>query len=65
MLVLWGERYGSGGTDDVTIEFGKSQRKLRVFDPTVSQEAIEEYNNIKSVNISLSDHPVILEINNN
>jgi hypothetical protein len=62
MLVLWGERYGSGGTDDVTIEFGKSRRNLRVFDPTVSHEAIGEYNNTNSVNISLSDHPVIVEV---
>ncbi len=65
LLVLWGERYGSGGTDDITIEFEKQHKDLKVFDPTVSEKALNEYHNIKSLTIALSDHPVIVEIRKN
>lgn len=61
LLVLWGERFGSGGTDDITINFGKRHKELHVYDPTVSSEPLREYHNAGSLRVSLSNHPVIVK----
>jgi len=61
-LALWGERFASGGTDDITVQLGKKYNTVKIYDPIVGVAVIKELNNVSAVKLSLSDHPVILEI---
>ena len=62
MLVIWGERFGSGGTDKITVKFGKKVKQLDVFDPTTGTLSLKSSQKIDSLELEVSDHPVILEI---
>jgi hypothetical protein len=59
-LVLWDERIR--GEDAISVRFGRKLASIRVFDPTVGVEPKETLNAVESVNLTLSDHPLILEI---
>jgi hypothetical protein len=61
-LIIWGERFGDGGTDYITICFEKKCRQITVFDPTVGVSAIRTSGETDFINLDVSDHPVILEI---
>jgi hypothetical protein len=61
MLVVWDEQY-AGGVDRVTVDLGTAFPLLRVFDPTVGTAPIQSFNNTNSVSLSLSNHPVIIQI---
>ena len=63
-LVLWGERFASGGADDIIIKLGAKANRVKIYDPTLGAEAIKTLSEIDAINISLTDHPVILEIAN-
>lgn len=62
ILILWGERFKSGGTDDVTVRFGKKFKTIKIYDPTKGVTEIKQYKNRDAVELSLSNHPIILEI---
>jgi len=62
MLVIWGERFGSGGADHITVRFGKHQKQINVYDPVTGTSALKNHTNVNSIELELSDHPVILEI---
>ena len=62
MLVIWGERFGSGGSDRITVTFGKKVKQINVYDPTAGISALNRYQKIDSLELEVSDHPVILEI---
>ncbi len=62
MLIIWGERFKSGGTDDVTVRFGNKFKTIKIYDPTKGVMETERYKNCDVVKLSLSNHPVILEI---
>ena len=64
LLALWGERFADNVTDEIKVVFGKKIKKISVFDPTTGVSAIRELKNTDSVEISLSNHPLILEIEN-
>lgn len=59
-LVVWAERVE--GTDTIKIEFGKKASNIRVFDPTVSDAAISSIENSDAVTLTLSDHPMVIEL---
>jgi hypothetical protein len=59
-LVVWSELLH--GSNPVTVDFGKPVRSVTEYDPTTGTSAIKTRHNIHSVNLTLSDHPVILEI---
>ena len=61
-LVLWGERFASGGTDDIVVKLGKKYKTVKIYDPIVGTSVIKELSKVDAVELSLSDHPVILEI---
>jgi hypothetical protein len=61
VLVLWGERFASGGSDNIQLNLGKTRGKVRVYDPTLGTEAIQELENVDTVSLSLTDHPLIIE----
>lgn len=57
-LVLWGERLK--GEDKVAVRFGSVQPLVEVFDPTIGVEPIAAHRNIDSLELTLTDHPVVL-----
>ena len=60
-LVLWGERFGSGGSDNITVQLGKKYREVNIYDPTVGTSVLKRFTHTEFVTLSLSDHPVIIE----
>ena len=62
VLVIWGERFGSGGSDLITVRFGKTIKQLNVYDPTTGTEPLSKHQKINSLALEISDHPIILEI---
>jgi len=62
MLVIWGERFGSGGSDRITVRFGKKVKQIDVYDPTKGITPLSKHQKINSFDLEVSDHPVILEI---
>lgn len=59
-LVVWGERVS--GSDNVTVNLGGTYASVKIYDPTVGTEATETLANVNSVALTLSDHPVVIEI---
>jgi len=62
VLILWGERFVSGGSDDVVVKLGKPAREVRVYDPTVGTAVQKTLANADAIPLSLTNHPFILEI---
>lgn len=60
-LVVWDERF-TGGENDVKVDFGKTIGSVKVYDPTVGATPIRTLQNIKSINLKMSDHPFVLEL---
>ena len=60
-LVVWNERPG-GGSDDVTVDLGKSRANVKVYDPTTGVQATATYHDVAKVMVTLSDHPMVLEL---
>ena len=59
-LVVWSERVQ--GTNEVTVRFAKPQVGLGLYDPTVGTEATARLGKTDKVSLSLTDHPVVIEI---
>lgn len=59
-LVVWSERVS--GSDNITINFGSTLTTLKVYDPTIGTSITQALSNVNSVTLTLSDHPVIIEI---
>jgi hypothetical protein len=61
-LVVWGERLK--GADEVTVHLGGPHPTVTIYDPTVGTKPIESRREVKSLKLTLSDHPLILAIEN-
>jgi hypothetical protein len=59
-LAVWGEQVK--GTNSVTVNLGSIYRTVSVYDPTVGTTAIQTFSNVASVPLTLSDHPLIVEL---
>ncbi|MCI0601319.1 MAG: glycosyl hydrolase [Beijerinckiaceae bacterium] len=59
-LVVWNERVI--GSDSVTVNLGATFPIVKVYDPTLGTSPAKTLSNVASVNLTLSDHPVIIEI---
>ncbi len=59
-LLVWGERLN--GTDRVTVRLGGSHASVKVYDPTVGTEPVQTLSGIASLDLTLSDHPLIIAI---
>jgi hypothetical protein len=59
-LVVWGERLS--GEDRVTIRFGASHAAAKIYDPTVGVDPIRTLTDFNSLEIALSNHPVVIAI---
>ncbi len=60
-LVVWAERF-AGGSDNVTVNLSGALATLTVFDPTIGTSPIQGPSSTNSITLSLSNHPVVLEI---
>ncbi|MES2376513.1 MAG: glycosyl hydrolase [Bacteroidota bacterium] len=59
-LVIWGEK--ATGTDAVKLTLGKKAARVNVYDPTVGIAPVANYKNLNEVTLTLSDHPVVVEL---
>jgi hypothetical protein len=60
-LVVWDEHPG-GGSDDVVVDLSATRPSVKVYDPTTGTAAIQTLAGVTSVPLTLTDHPVILEL---
>jgi hypothetical protein len=61
-LAVWSEK--ASGTNAVTVNLGSTFATVKVYDPVTGTAAIQTLSNVSSVALTLSDHPLILEIPN-
>eukprot|EP00456_Euglypha_rotunda_P085425 TRINITY_DN861_c0_g1_i4.p1 TRINITY_DN861_c0_g1~~TRINITY_DN861_c0_g1_i4.p1 ORF type:complete len:659 (+),score=156.31 TRINITY_DN861_c0_g1_i4:3448-5424(+) len=59
-LVIWNERLK--GSDEVTVRFASKLGTVNVYDPTIGTDTTSKHANIESLKLTLSNHPLILEI---
>jgi len=59
-LVVWNER--ADGTDSVTVNLAGTHASVKVYDPTTDIAPIQILTDVRLVSLSLSDHPVIIEM---
>jgi len=59
-LVIWGERLQ--GSDAVTVQLGEAHPVVKIYDPTVGTAPVKTESNIRSIPLTLSDHPLIISI---
>jgi hypothetical protein len=59
-LAVWGER--ASGSNTIMVELGATYPLVNVFDPTVGTSAVKTVRKAASVPLTLSDHPLIVEI---
>ncbi len=59
-LVVWSEK--ANGTNNVTVNLGGTHPSAKVYDPTTGTSPIQTLADVSSVSLTLSDHPVIIEI---
>ncbi len=57
-LVVWDERLQ--GQDHITIHFGKTAKRVRIYDSTVGVTPIQTLSSVRTVKLVLSDHPLVL-----
>lgn len=57
-LVVWGEQVK--GTSNVTVQLGRAYPWVQIYDPTTGTEPTQTLRRVKSLSLTLSDHPLIL-----
>ena len=59
-LVVWDERLKD--QDQVTLHLGVTGTSISVYDPTAGTDPIRTVKNATSIDLLLSDHPIVIEI---
>ena len=59
-LIVWGERLTGAGR--VVLHLGRTHALVNIYDPTVGTEPVKTSNKVDSLELVLSDHPLILMI---
>jgi hypothetical protein len=59
-LIVWDERLS--GQDRVTVDLGATSETVRLYDPTIGVEPTQTLTAIDSLELTLSDHPIIVAI---
>ena len=59
-LIVWGERLS--GQDRVTVHLGDTRASVRIYDPTTGVEPVQTLSNVSSLELTLSDHPIVIAI---
>ena len=58
--MVWGEKY-EGGSDRIVLSLDKYYDRIRVYDPTVGTDPVENLYSVRDVNLTMTNHPLILE----
>lgn len=61
-LVVWAEQLK--GTSDVRINFGETRATATIYDPTTGILPVKTLTDVRSIPLTLSDHPLVLELGN-
>lgn len=61
-LVVWDERVPGTGTDNITVGLGETHASVKIYDTTAGTAAVKTLSNVRSIPLTLSDHPLILAI---
>lgn len=61
LLVIWDERF-TGGQDEVVVNLGETFRVVRIYDPTQGTTPVKIISRVNRVQLTLSDHPLILAL---
>ena len=59
-LVVWGERLK--GSDEVTVRLGATYPAVRVYDPTAGTEPVRTLRRVAALQLTVTDHPLILAV---
>jgi hypothetical protein len=59
-LAVWSEK--ASGTNSVTVNLGATYSTVKLYDPTIGTSVQQTLSNVSSVPLTLSDHPMVLEI---
>jgi hypothetical protein len=59
-LLIWDERLS--GEDHVNVRFGVPHASLTIYDPTVGIDPIRSPINVESLDLTLSDHPLVIAV---
>lgn len=59
-LIVWGERLI--GKDEVVVRLADVASHVRIFDPTIGTEPVRVLNDTSSIELSVSDHPFVIDI---
>ncbi|HEY7119900.1 MAG TPA: hypothetical protein VH475_25145 [Tepidisphaeraceae bacterium] len=59
-LVVWNER--ASGADRVNVELADVQPSVKLYDPTAGLSPIQILSDARTIPLTLSDHPVVIEI---
>jgi len=59
-LIMWDERLS--GQDRVTVRLGLTPASVTIYDPTIGVEPVGTLDKISSLELTLSDHPVVIAI---
>ncbi|CAN5347322.1 hypothetical protein BH10PSE10_BH10PSE10_13100 [soil metagenome] len=59
-LIVWGERLR--GEDHVTVRLGTTHPSVTLYDPTTGTDPVRTLTSVSSIELSLTDHPVIIAI---
>jgi hypothetical protein len=59
-LAVWGEQ--ASGSNNITVSLGATFATVRIYDPAVGTSATQTLSKVAMVPLTLSDHPLIIEI---
>ncbi len=62
-LVVWGERLE--GEDKVTVKFGQPHASVTIYNPTTGSKPVGRKADVSSLDLTLSDHPLVLVFDTN
>ncbi|MCK1396138.1 hypothetical protein [Bradyrhizobium sp. 1] len=63
--VLWNQNTHSevqATSSPVTVTFGQTEALVKVYDPMLGTSPIATYANVSSIQVSISDHPLVIEV---
>ena len=59
-MIVWGERLR--GEDHVMITLGVMYPSVKIYDPTIGTEPVQTLTSLSSLELTLSDHPIVIAI---
>ena len=65
-IIIWNEPKKFPGTPvNVTVTFNKTYNTVNVYDPVEDTSPIQSPSNVSSATVSVTDHPIVIEIGPN